>query len=237
MAANARNIRLTNSDGRDAVVSFTRPKRHRGPRLGMPNAETKLRRYVVATAETLHGKMAEAHGEDYGQALIDGDPEVEFEALGRSIQGVHRIYLSHEGDILHAPPKWVEVIFAPDGTEKQRREPEDRAANIAGETPVRWTGKKLKKADAIRRFVFGRTLELGHTDGLSYDYLYAMAKELQDEDVLVMLGAGEKGKEPLVLQSNGTPYRGFLEGQVEDGRYRLLVHLSNMELKRPEEQK
>jgi hypothetical protein len=35
------------------------------------------------------------------------------------------------------------------------------------------------------------------------------------------------------LQVNGTPYRGFLEGRIEGDKFILLLHLSNMELKKP----
>ena len=91
----------------------------------------------------------------------------------------------------------------------------------------------MKKSEAVRRFVFGRTIQLGHLDGLTYDYLYGIAKELADGGEMVMMGAGAKGKDPLIFQTNGTPYRGFLEGRVDGARYQLLLHLSNMELKRP----
>ena len=47
-----------------------------------------------------------------------------------------------------------------------------------------------------------------------------------------MIGAGKKGKNPLIFQSNGSPYRAFLEGRVEDKKYKLLLHLSNMQLKK-----
>jgi hypothetical protein len=59
-----------------------------------------------------------------------------------------------------------------------------------------------------------------------------MAKELHDENVLVLVAGGETGKEPLVMQRNGIPYRGFLEGRIDGEKYQLLLHLSNMELKR-----
>lgn len=49
----------------------------------------------------------------------------------------------------------------------------------------------------------------------------------------MLLAAGEGGKAPLVLQSNGSPYRGFLEGRVEGESFLLLLHLSAMELKKP----
>ena len=59
-----------------------------------------------------------------------------------------------------------------------------------------------------------------------------MAKELHDESVMVLIGAGKTGKDPLIFQANGMPYRGFLEGRVDGKKYQLLLHLSNMELKK-----
>jgi phosphate starvation-inducible PhoH-like protein len=69
---------------------------------------------------------------------------------------------------------------------------------------------------------------LKNIDGISHI-------ELDEEDVMVLLGAGESGKDPIVLQLNGTAYRGFLEGRVNGETFILLLHLSNMELKKPVE--
>ena len=52
---------------------------------------------------------------------------------------------------------------------------------------------------------------------------------------LMMLGAGPRSNQPLVLRRGSTPYRGFLEGRVDGDRYCLILHLSNMELRSPEE--
>jgi hypothetical protein len=49
-----------------------------------------------------------------------------------------------------------------------------------------------------------------------------------------MVGAGPAGREPLVMQQNGVPWRGFLEGRVDGDRHCLVLRLSNMELKAPE---
>jgi hypothetical protein len=130
-------------------------------------------------------------------------------------------------------PTVVEVITDPDGTERERREPTNQPSNVTAELPVVWTGKTMAKREAVRRFVFTRTLALRHTNGLSFDFLHAMAKELAESGEVVLVGAGKGGKQPLVLQENGTPYRGFLEGRVDGERFALLLHLSNMELKRP----
>jgi hypothetical protein len=50
---------------------------------------------------------------------------------------------------------------------------------------------------------------------------------------MVIVGAGESVKDPLIMQLNGSPYRGFLEGRIDGEKYILLLHLSNMELKLP----
>ena len=93
----------------------------------------------------------------------------------------------------------------------------------------------MPRAELVRRFVIKRTLQIRHDSGITYDYLYKMARELDEAGVVVLLGAGEKGREPLRFSQNSAPYQGFLEGRVDGERYKLLLHLSDMELKRPPE--
>jgi hypothetical protein len=62
-----------------------------------------------------------------------------------------------------------------------------------------------------------------------------MASELAASDSLMLIGGGKGGRDPLVFRRGSLPYRGFLEGRVEGDRYALLLHLSNAELKRPDE--
>src|SRR5690606_23119285 len=148
------------------------------------------------------------------------------EHVGREVSASARVFLTGDGQVMHAVPTVVEVISGPDGSERERREPKDIGSNILGDLPVVWTGKTMAKRDAVRRFVFTRTLALRHTNGLSFDFLHGMAKELAESGEVVLVGAGKGGKQPLVLQDNGTPYRGFLEGRVDGERFALLLHLS-----------
>ena len=46
-----------------------------------------------------------------------------------------------------------------------------------------------------------------------------------------MTMGGGKGGDPLVFSDGGKPYRGFLEGRINDKSYCLILHLSNQELK------
>jgi len=227
-----RKLHLANAQGRDATVVFLSLQPEDPPTLGLPGTPVTFRRWLAATESGLHDALAAAHP-DLAKALVEGDPEVDMESVGRTISGTDNVFLSGKGEVLHAAPRIVELVLGPDGAEKERRTPVDTPANVNETTPLRWAGLKMKRGEVARKFVFSRTLQVQHLDGLTYDYLYAMAKELHDADEVVYVGAGAKGRDPLIFQANGTPWRAFLEGRTDGPRYQLLLHLSNLELKLP----
>lgn len=228
-----RLLHLVNDARRDARVAMKVTKPPERPQLGLPDRDVSFQRYLAATDRGLHDSLAATFGDEYGQELVDGDPEIDTEAIGRRIEKTETVYLSGRGEILHTSPQLLEFIYGPDGEERERREPRDEPANVNDDLPVRWTGRKLPKRDVVRRFGFRRTMQLRHVDGLTYDFLFDMARELSEADQMMLVGGGPNGRDPLVFQENGTPYRGFLEGRVDGERYMLLLHLSNLELKRP----
>ena len=65
------------------------------------------------------------------------------------------------------------------------------------------------------------------------EFLFALAKELHDKQEVAFLGAGPKGNQPLVVREKGSPCRAFLFGEVRGEEYRLVVMLSDQELKQP----
>ena len=141
--------------------------------------------------------------------------------------------LTNPGELVHRV-KFFEVVKNPDGSIRERRPRQMLDPNIASDLPLRWSGIFIKKRAACQRFVFTHKLQVQHINGLTYDFLYAMAKELEDRDSLMVLGGGAKANQPLILRRGGSPYRGFLEGRTDGKRYRLVLHFSNLELKVPE---
>lgn len=228
-----RKIHLMNEAQRDASLAMESIPEAPSPKMGVPGKTIVFQRYLAATEAGLHPALFATHGENLAQALVDGDPEIDLEQVGRVIGDTTPVYLSGDGSVLHVSPQVVDVLVGPDGVERDRKPAGDTAANINEVDAVRIAGKKIAKSEAITKFVFRRTVAIRHVDGLTYDFLHAMAKQLADENVLAMLGAGAKGRDPLVFQENGTPYRGFLEGRVDGPRYQLLLHLSNLELRVP----
>ena len=228
-----KNIHFMNAENRDARVVFGSRIYKPSYKMGIPGREVRFMRYLAAGEMCIHNRLVETLGDDYGDALIEGDPEIDMEHVGRRIKRTETVYLNGTGEVRYAPPKFMEVIISPQGEEVERREPVDVESNIDAEAPVRWTGKQISKKDAVTRFAFTRTIALKHIDGLTFDYLYGMAKTLHESGKMVLVGGGPKGKEPLVFQMGGSPYRGFLEGRIDGDKYKLLLHLSNLELKRP----
>jgi hypothetical protein len=231
-----RLLHITNAQGRDADIAMAAVAHEAPPRLGLAGHPASFRRYVAASGSTTHEALEARFGDGYGAQLVAGDPELDIELQGRAIASTSVVYLGASGAVLHTPPRLVEAVFGPDGLERERREARDVPGNVHDETPLRWTGKKIPAADAVRKYCFRRTIQLLHVDTLTYDFLHAMARQLHQDHAMVLLGAGPKGQEPLVFEQNGRPYRGFLSGRIDPenpARYRLLLHLSDMELKPP----
>jgi hypothetical protein len=170
--------------------------------------------------------------QELARLLIESDPEIDFEAAGRKTGSTDRVLLDPDDKVLYAANE-VEVILDSDGDEIERRQPSDTPANIDTEKPLVWTKKIFKRSEAVRRFVFTRNYQIRHIDGLTFDFLFAMAKELDMSDSLVLIGVGAQGEEPIILERNGLSYRGFLEGRIDGDRYILILHLSHLELLQP----
>lgn len=170
--------------------------------------------------------------------LIEGDPELDLQLAGRLMRDATAVYLdpSVAQPTIATEFKEVEIVYTPEGQEKERRARIFRTANVDATAPLKIV-RRLPVQECLARFVFRSMQQLVHTDGLTFDFLFSLAKSLQDSQSMALVGAGPKGAGPLVLRDGGTPFRAFLFGEVEgsgdDARYRLLLLLSDQELKRP----
>lgn len=227
-------IHISNAADRDATVIATSiPVKEKTipAKNGQP---VEFKRYVAAGEKHLHENLAAQFNKpDYSEELIKGDPEIDFEIVGRAISNTSTLLLDSERQPIYCAPEVFEITYGPDGSEQERKIPVDIAPNVNDELPIKWTGKLFEKSEFVRKFGIKRTMQIQHVDGVTFDYLFGIAKELHEKNSVMLLGGGAGGKSPLVLSSNGTPYRGFLEGRIKDSSFLLLLHLSNMELKKP----
>jgi hypothetical protein len=227
------SIKLTDAKGRDASVALGGLKHIPSAVIGLPNEKLTFKRFVSSTRESSHEALKQRLGENYGQLLVDGDPEIDMEQTGLFIDQTQTIYLDGDGEALFVEPEVVEILFDQQGDEKERRDPIDTLSNVDTAAPVRWTGKNVPITEAVRRFAFQRRLQLFHVNGITFDFLFEIARTLHMSQSLMLVGAGDKGSDPLIFRANGKPYRGFLHGRVDDTRFQLFLLLSAMELKNP----
>ena len=227
-----RKINLSNEQKRDAEVAFGTTFHRPSPVYKTADGSKCIsQRSVKATLATADDALIEKFGDALADELIKGDPEIDMESFGRKVEGVKKVYLTAKGKVAYGV-SLNEHVYLPDGTEKEVRPETDTQANIALDgVPIRWTGKLIPREKAMRMFMFKKSYQLQHVNGLTYDFLYAMAKKLADADSMLLLGGGAKGIEPLVMAGGGTPYRAFLEGRVDGDKYALILRLTNMELK------
>jgi hypothetical protein len=231
-----RLISLTDAKKRDAQVSAQWPKRTDVVRnVAADGATLKMERLIRTTdTGTLDAIVKRAGGiENVAASLVASDPEIDLEQLGRPLRDASRVYIRRDGSVLFAS-RVMQVVYAADGTEKERRDFVDVEATVTEESPaLPWTGRLMNMDEVVRKFAMVRKLQLRHVNGLTFDFLMDMAKALEETGKLLYVGAGAKGQLPLIFSANGAPFRGFLEGRTQGESYKLVLHLSNLEIKPP----
>lgn len=231
-----RGIHIENEKRRDAEVAFESQVIRRKIRTVLKNGKKKVNvRVLKATVEMSEEALAEKFGswDEVAQALIDTDPELNVEIIGKKLKRTRRLWVDKDERIAYRV-NLFRTVYNPDGSERNRQDINKLPGNVNKEFPLKWTGRMFSRKEVIRQFVFTRSYQLRHINGATFDFLYAMAKELDEKDSLVMVGGGKKGNEPILLFRGGQPYRGFLEGRVKEDRYMLILHLTDIELKAPE---
>jgi hypothetical protein len=229
-------IGLTDNRGRDGAVaaeSVRVPVRVRW--IDESGRQAASARILKGTIDRDYPALIEAAGgpEKVADALAAGDPELDIESTGGFVRDASRVYVNSDRRVVHAVTQ-VEVVRNPDGTEKLRRPKKVAVPNVTPEQPLLWGGKMLPKRDVFNKYAMVSKLQLVHVNGLTYDFLFGIARHLEEKNSLLVVGAGPKANQPLILRRGAVPYRGFLEGRTRGEEYLLLLHLSNIELKAPD---
>ena len=228
-----RKIHIANEKKRDAEIGFELKSVKKKTRQVLISGEEKVNVRLLRSTKTTDIEHIAAKFDDANQLaekIISEDPEIDIESFGMVIEKTKKIYLDSEAQVAYSI-KLEEVVKNPDGTEKERKSLVKAEANVSSDFPVRWTGKLISKAKAVKMFAFSRKYQLKHTNGLTYDFLFDMAKKLHESKSLMLVGAGVKGMEPLIFSNGGLPYRAFLDGRVDGDKYMLILQLTNLELK------
>jgi len=228
-----RSINLANEKKRDARVSYEGHRQKSNVdyvlKDGSPRKTIKILKTTLAqnifSLEKKYGNK-----ESIADAIIDSDPEIDPEITGMIIDSTKKLYISNDNEILYGVDLF-EISRAPDGSEKDRQFITRQAANVNSDIPIRCTGKRIPKEKAIKMFVFSNKYQIKHVNGLTYDFLFDIAKSLHDDNKMMLVGGGPKGTDPLIFYEGGTAFRAFLEGRISGEKYCLILHLTQLELK------
>ncbi len=231
-----RYIKIEDENKRDAEITFKSVIEKNSVYLALENGVKPINKKVIKssrefTLENLIGKL-EPSDEDlnnFSDKLLNEDSEIDFELFGKFIDRTDRIYTDKKLNPVFNIDL-TEKVFDTEGNLKDERKPTYLNSNISGEIILRWTGKYIPKNKLYNKVVFISKYQIKHINGLTFDFLYKISKTLQDKNSFMVLGGG-KGNEPLVFNDGGKPYRGFLEGKVQDNSYCLILQLSNQEYK------
>ena len=227
-----RKINLSNDVKRDAEVGFGNTVKRLSPVNRTADGKEGINeRALKLTPETSDAVLLAQYGDQLADTLISSDPEIDMEKFGFKVGSLRKIYLSPDQKVAYGVTL-KEHVYLPDGTEKEVRNELTLPANISVDgMPLRWTGKLMPKERIMRMFVFKKSYQIQHVNGLTFDFLYDMAKKLADANAMMLVGGGENGTDPIVMANGGTPYRAFLEGRIQGESYVLILRLTNMELK------
>jgi hypothetical protein len=184
------------------------------------------------------------------QAIIDGDPEIDLTLAGNSVERDQLSTAYFDASAASPAPigdfNDLDLVYSASGEERERRQHKTRKANLDELHPIK-LGKRMPVTEMLSQFVVRSCVQLAHVDGLTFEFLRDIARDLQQKGEVVALGSGPKGLGPLILRESGTAYRAFLFGEVDDHqsqaaqgaidqnqRYKLLMLLSDQEFKLPE---
>ena len=228
-----KEIHIANEKKRDANVRFVSLIKDSDPKFAYKGKSIKNSRLLISSDKTSEDNLIKKYKNNLSQKILEEDVDLDIEYAGKYIGDIDRILFNSKNEILYSPPKIKEVVFNKEGKEIKKQNPKEIVPNVRDDTPpLKWTGKFFKREEILKKFVITKSIQLRHVDGLTFEFLYNMAKTLDNKKSLMFIGGGKSGKDPLIFQTNGNPYRGFIDGRIKKKQYQLILRLSNMELKK-----
>ena len=228
-----KEIHIANEKKRDANVRFVSLIKESDPKFAYKGKSIKNSRLLISSDETSEDNLIKKYKNKLAQKILEEDVDLDIDYAGKFVGDIDRILFNSKNEILYTPPKIKEVVFNKEGKEIKKQNPKEIVPNVRDDTPpLKWTGKFFKREEILKKFVITKSIQLRHVDGLTFEFLYDMAKTLDNKKSLMFIGGGKSGKDPLIFQTNGNPYRGFIDGRIKKKQYQLILRLSNMELKK-----
>lgn len=167
------------------------------------------------------------------EKLKESDFEVDMELTGKIVRHTSRITVSEDLEPVFDYSMY-DVLTLPDGSVKERPHMQT-IGNINTSIPVRISDELVDPKTLMLEYIFRKSYYITHYDGVTYKFLYEIANWLHQAKKFARLDTfnlESKKREPLILSDGGRKFpRAYLSGTVKGEAYRLVLYLSDQELK------
>ena len=172
------------------------------------------------------------YNEDLTEHLLNGDPEIDIEYAGKNLRHTNRLVVDSN---LKPVYNYIEFdVLQPPIGERKERVHKQSIRNTIGSVPVIASEEYISPGDFIQKYIVKQSFFMGHTDGVSYKFLYEFAKKLSEMHKLVRIYAIDsetKKKMPIVIRNGGSLFpAAFIEGKIRGEDYCLTLLLVEREL-------
>ena len=200
-----------------------------------PQGERSTRqRYIKYDSKLSDDKLLQNY--NLIQELKDTDIDVDIELAGKKISKTSRITVTKDLEPVYNYSMY-DVLTLPDGTKRERPHLQT-ISNINAPIPVRITDELFSPKDLMFNFLFRKSYYITHYDGVTYKFLYEIAEKLHKSKKFARVDTFNpetRTREPLILTDGGRKFpRAYLSGTVKGENYRLILYLSDQELKASE---
>ena len=200
-------------------------------RVSKQGDDVRYERYLVFDAN--HRDEIFLNSANITDELKNKDEEIDPELLGKRLTRTTRVAVDKEYQPVYNY-KLYDVIILPDG-EIRERPHVNTIGNINKPTPVMITEELVDPKELALNYVFRLSYQIVHNSGVTYSFLYDLAKRLDSSGKLarvIAFNPETKKPEPLILVDGGRKFpRAFLQGKIKGASYSLTIHLSDQELK------
>lgn len=171
---------------------------------------------------------------DLSTQLKTTNREIDLDLVGKLIYQTKQVVVDDYNQPIY-DFREIDQLIKPDGS-IQTRPHKKYNPTVNTKIPVLITDQFYSATELITKFIFRKSYHLFHKDGVTYRFAFDLAKQLSTQKHLARVQAFEKEKTPgpLVLYYGGLPFAAaFLEGQIKQNQYSLILHLADRELHLP----
>ena len=106
-----RKIHISDSNSKNTFVHFSPIKAPSNPVRAFGKKKIFSKRLLLSGENSDYESLSSKYKDKLPQILIDDDPELDMELIGRPIEKTNTVFINKENEIMQLAPNWIELIF------------------------------------------------------------------------------------------------------------------------------